>query len=404
MTDDRARRTDVGGTAALVFGLCAAPRIAALVYFAHPPETQYSALARSLAGAHRYWLDGAPTARMEPMCPLVFAASWLLFRSMLILPIALASLAGVTLFSLTRAATDDVLAAWIAALLYAWSPYLIRQSASPMEVTVAVSLLMLAAWRMKDVSTPARTAIAGLLFGAIVLTRFSFLPIAVAGIWLVSVRDGLRRGALAAVVAIACLLPWMAYSRATGGSLWPSRVGENLYVGTNEWTHTLVPRTNVDVLTPLATDLVTGEPYPDRALLRRALDYAGRHPLSVLTLKLRNLFYSLQPRLLPFTERAGSAALVDGALVLPEQRPRPDVYEWIAGVFQGVLLAGGAIGLWQRRKRLSEDAFLLIVLGGVLAINVIFYPTSRLLAPASFVLMFYTAAACSGLRRRAIGR
>jgi hypothetical protein len=396
---------EVGGrTAALVFGLCAAPRIAALVYFTNPPETQYAALARSLAGAHRYWLDGVPTARIEPLCPLLFAASWLPVRSMLVLPLALASLAGVTFFSLARNATNDVRAAWIAVLLYAWSPYLIRQAASPMEVTVAVPLLMFAAWRVRDVRTPVRAAIAGLLFGAIVLTRFAFLPIAIAGVWLVSARDGLRRGALAGVVAIACVVPWVAYSRVTDGSFWPSRVGENLYVGTNEWTRMVVPQTNVDVLMPLVTDVVNGETNPDRVLLRHAVDYALQHPLSVATLKLRNLLYSLQPRLLPFTERAGSAALVDGVLVLPEQRPRPAAYEWIAGVFQGVLLAGGAVGLWERRKRLPEDAFPLIVLGGILAVNVIFYPTTRLLAPASFVLMFYTAVACTGLRRRAIGR
>ncbi|HEX4565537.1 MAG TPA: hypothetical protein VH138_02855 [Vicinamibacterales bacterium] len=384
------RRSEVG-TVLMVLAFCAVPRIAALWLFQAPADTQYSALARSLVHAHRYVLDGAATARIEPLCPAVFAFGQVLFGSMLAIPVVLSSLAGVALFALTRGATNSARAAWTAVLLYACSPYLVRQAASPMEVTLATSLLIVAAWRMRDVGTAARAASVGLLFGAIVLTRFSFLPISAGGLVLIWRRAAGLKAAIATVVVIVCLAPWMAYSRATDGAIWPSRVGENLYVSTSDWARGVVPTTNVDVLVPLTADLVRDEADQDRALIRRAISYARRHPMEVVALKLRNLGYIMQPRLLPFTERTGSASIVDGRLVVPKQRPRPFVYEAIAAVFQTVLLAGAAGGLWKRRRQLEHDAFLLIVLGGIVAVSVLFYPTSRLLAPASFVLMFYTA-------------
>ena len=374
-----------------MLAICAVPRIAALWFFQAPAETQYSALARSLVDAHRYVLDGAATARIEPLCPAVFALGQALFGSMLSLPLALSAVAGIALWALTRDAANSARAAWIAALLYASSPYLVRQAASPMEVTLATSLLIVTAWRMRDVTTHARGAAAGLLLGAILLTRFSFLPISVGGLALIWRRSGALRAGTATVVMIACVAPWMAYSRATDGAIWPARVGENLYVSTSDWARRVVPTTNVDVLVSLTTDLVRDEADPDRALVRRAIGYARRHPMEVVALKLRNLAYVVQPRLLPFTERVGSASIVDGQLVVPDQRPRPVVYDGIAAGFQMVLLVGAAGGLWKRRRQLGQDAFLLIVLGGVVAVSVLFYPTSRLLAPASFVLMCYTA-------------
>jgi len=385
------------GTHFAIVVICALPRLAALVV-ANPPETQYSALARSLADAHRYVLDGLATARIEPLCPALFALGRMLFPGaawhMLIVPLALASVSGVALFSLTGAATNSMRAAWFAVLLYALSPYLVRQSASFMEVTLATALLILAAWRMRIVATTAHGIAIGLLFAAIVLTRFSFLPIAIGGVLLVWRRENLARAATAASVTAMCVAPWLAYSHATDGSFWPTRIGENLYVSTSEWARGIVPRINADVLVPLATASVAGENDPDGTLLRRALVYSREHPATVASLKLRNLLYVVQPRLLPFTERVGSASIVDGRLVVPEQRPRPVAYEWIAGMFQAVLLGGGAVGLWLRRDKVTtDDAFVLIVLVAVAGVSVVFFPTSRLLAPMSFVLMFYTTAA-----------
>ena len=129
-------------------------------------------------------------------------------------------------------------------------------------------------------------------------------------------------------------------------------------------------------------------------LLDEALGYARAHPWDTIVLKLRNAVYALQPRLLPFAERRGSAEIVDGTLGIPAQTPRPLALELAAGAFQALLLAGGAAGLWKRRYHLGgADAVLVLVAGSILAVNVAFFPTSRLLAPMTFVLMFYTAVA-----------
>jgi hypothetical protein len=231
------------------------------------------------------------------------------------------------------------------------------------------------------------------------------------GVWVIHRREGRRRSAVAAALAIACVAPWMLYSYAAGGAAFPARIGENLFESTNEWTPAVAPRVNVDVLVSVADEVAHdrlaregitqyGMAERDRALVDYVSDYVRAHPVRTMTLKFQNLAYALQPRLLPFTERVGSASIVDGRLVVPEQRRRPLAHELAAAGFQSVLLVGAALGLWKRRLRLADDAFLLIVFGGVVAVSVVFYPTSRLLAPASFVLMFFTAARWE--RRRGI--
>jgi hypothetical protein len=105
------------------------------------------------------------------------------------------------------------------------------------------------------------------------------------------------------------------------------------------------------------------------------------------------ILYIFQPRLLPFYERRGMATLVDGRVQIPEQARRPVLFEAAAALYHTVLIAGGIAGLVMRRRRLRDDAFLLIVAGSVIAVNAVFFPTSRLLAPMTFVWMFYAGAA-----------
>ena len=91
--------------------------------------------------------------------------------------------------------------------------------------------------------------------------------------------------------------------------------------------------------------------------------------------------------------------LVDGRVQIPEQARRPLVFEAAAAVYQTILIAAAVAGLAIRRRRLRDDAFLLIVAGSVIAVNAIFFPTSRMLAPMTFVWMFYSGAAVSCLGR-----
>jgi 4-amino-4-deoxy-L-arabinose transferase-like glycosyltransferase len=395
-------------TKLLVLAACALPRFLALAVWAHPEPTLYRSLAESLADHLRLTLDGAAATHIEPFAPAVMAAGRAVLGgsgwAMLLGPILLASVAGVVLFTFTRAQTNSDRSAWITTILYALSPYLVRQSAALMEITVATALLILVTGRMREVRTIGHAVVAGLLFAAVLLTRFSFLPIAAGGILLIAFRGSVVRAAVATAVLLASLAPWMAYNHLVGGTYLPPRIGENLFESTNPWATEIVPRVNVDVLGSLADTLARedlarqGITNPsmgqrDRALLDRTREFVHGHFGEAVWLRARNLGFVLQPRLLPFTERAGEARLVNGQLEIPPQIPRPLSAELVAGGFQALLLVAGALGIWRRRRHLGDDAFLLIVLGGVLIVNVVFFPTSRLLAPMTFVLMFYAGVA-----------
>lgn len=401
-------------TVFLVALACAIPRIAALALWPADTGTLYYALATSLVQEHRFAIDGEATTHIEPLYPAVLAGLQFLFGdspvALLLVQIAMASAAGVLLFGLTRDQTGDERSAWAAALLYAASPYLIRQSVSFMEVTLTIALLIAASWRIRAIATASQAAAIGILLAAIVLTRASLAPVVVCGLIVVARREGAARAVVAAGVFAACAGPWMAFSRATEGSALPARIGDNLYVSTSALAEPIVPRYNVDLLMPLVDELVRDEMARrgvttyrridgDRLLLELTADYVRAQPLRALGLKLRNLAYIFQPRLLPFYERRGMATLVDGRVQIPEQGRRPFVFEAAAAGYQTILIAAGVAGLVTRRRKLRDDAFLLIVAGSVVAVNAIFFPTSRLLAPMTFVWMFYAGTAVSYFAR-----
>jgi hypothetical protein len=402
-------------TLLLILFACAVPRFAAFAVWRADPATLYYDLSTALLREHRFALDGEPTTYIEPLYPAALAAGRLATGdhpiALLALQILLASWAGVLLFELTRHLTGRTRAAWIATLLYALSPYLVRQSVSFMEVTIATVLVIAAAWRMRRMATTRDAVGAGLLFGALVLTRFSFLPIAAGGVLVVAWQAGVRRALVTAVTLAASVLPWMIYCQATSGLAFPPRVGENLFVSTSAIAGPVVPRINVDVLVPLTDDLVRDEMQRrgvtsydaagrDRMLLRFAADYARANPLAVARLKLRNLAYIFQPRLLPFFDRVGRATIVDGRLEIPQQRRRPIAFEIVAAAFHARLLFAGAAGFVIRRKRIRDDAFLLLAAGSIVAVNTLFFPTSRLLAPMTPLLMFYAGVALDRLSRQ----
>jgi hypothetical protein len=74
----------------------------------------------------------------------------------------------------------------MAAALYAFDPYLVRQSGSPVEITLCTTLLAAAVWLYARGDSPRHAAATGFLLGAAALTRFSLLPVAAGahGFWL----------------------------------------------------------------------------------------------------------------------------------------------------------------------------------------------------------------------------
>jgi len=395
----------------LVILACAVPRLAALAVWPADTGTLYYQLSTGFLQQRRPVIDGELTTHIEPFYPIVLAALRAAARDHVelvrMLQIALASIGGLVFYVYVLETLRDGRAAAIAAALYAASPYLIRQSVAFMEVTPAIVLLVAAAARLRVVRTVPAALAAGLLLAAVALTRFSFLPIAAAGIALVAMRGGVGRAAWTAAACAALIVPWMAYSRSVSGAALPGRIGENLFESTSEWAESIgVPRTNADVmiaqLDRSARDELRRRGNADPTRVERdavmgewAWDFVRAHPWPTLRLKAMNVLFVLQPRLLPFTERRGEAVLVDGRLAVPPQGHRPWAFEALAASFQCLLLAGAAFGLWRRRgSLLREDAFLIAVAVSVTAVCVVFVPTSRLLAPMTFVLMFYAAAAC----------
>jgi len=422
---------------------CALPRFLALAVWPVDPDTLYYALSTGLVRDHLLAINGGVTARIEPFYPMALAAGRLFTgdhpEALVVLQILAASAGGVLLFLFTRDQAGDARAAWIAALLYAASPYLIRQSVAFMEVTMATVLLIAAArvlqrvfFRLQtDATKPTKTEatqpaiswlppsgeslLVGLLLAAIVLTRFSLAPIAIAAVMLIGLRAGARRALLVIVVAAACLLPWLLFNRATAGTLLPPRVGENLFVSTSEYARPIVPTLNVDLLLPLVDELVRDEMVrrghanydladQDRLLWDWAIAFARSHPADTVAMKAKNLACIFQPRLLPFYEMSGRATLVDGRLEIPQQESRPLIFEVAAAGFQALLLAGAVTGLVMRRDQWRDDAFLLVIAITIIGVQTVFFPTSRLLAPMTFVLIFYTAVAMTRLVNRVAGR
>jgi glycerol uptake facilitator-like aquaporin len=439
----------------MVFVACALPRLLALAIWPADPDTLYYALSTGLVRDHLLAIDGGVTARIEPFYPLALAAGRLFTGdhpdALIVLQILGASAGGVLLFLFTREQTGSVRAAWIAALLYAGSPYLIRQSVAFMEVTIATVLLIVTAYsvqqlifrlkaeatrpptfRLKaeatgkaEVRQPAEVSrraipwlppsggslLVGVLLAAIVLTRFSFLPIAVGALLLILLRAGATRAALTCALAVICVLPWLLFNSATAGTLVPPRIGENLFVSTSEYARPIVPTRNVDLLLPLADELVRDEMIrrghadydltaQDRLLCEWAIAFVRRHPAEAIAMKAKNLAYIFQPRLLPFYEMSGRATLVDGRLEIPDQPRRPWIFELVSAAFQALLLVGGVVGLAARRARWRDDAFLILVAATIVGVQTVFFPTSRLLAPMTFVLIFYTAVSLDRLVNR----
>ena len=401
-------------TALLLLLAAVVPRMIALAIWPGGPPTLYLDLAVSLARDHAYTIDGIRITHIEPGYPLALAAGLILSGGrVLIVRILQAAIAGIgapLVFVVAERHTADRRSAWVAGLLYAASPYLIRQAAAFMEVTAAVVVVLAAAWLLPHAARVRVAVLLGAVLAAILLTRFSLAPVVAIGLVILAARYGPARMAAATAAMALCLTPWILYARHADGSWLPPRVGENLYVSTSAAAWGVVPRANVDLLVPLADRaagrILAARGLPlsdtrqrDHALLGLALDYARAHPARAAALKLRNLAYLFQPRLLPFGEKSGLAVMQDGVVTIPPQRPRPLLFEIAADAFQAILLSAGLTGLWRRRRRLRDDAFLIGTIAGVAAVNVVFFPTSRLLAPMTPMLMIYAGAAV-GARHR----
>jgi hypothetical protein len=112
----------------------------------------------------------------------------------------------------------------------------------------------------------------------------------------------------------------------------------------------------------------------------------------VLWLKARNALYLFSPLLLPRDAKSPDtfAAIAGDSVRIVNARKRPWLQDVAFAAAQSVLLVLAALGLARRGLHLT-DAPLLILVATQAAVCIVFFPTTRLMAPVMFVVMFYAA-------------
>jgi hypothetical protein len=385
-------------------------RLAALLYFPYPDSNYYWTLSDNIVTNRSFALESGPTTYIEPLYPAFLAGARLLGGDALwivmLVQIAVASAGTVLLFRIVLAIGGSVGAATIGALFYALDPYFVRQSVSFIELPFLVTLLL---WMLQQflaataAAAPPRwpqLTLVGALLGALVLTRASLVPVAIIALGLLGSRRGWRTALVAGATAGLVVAPWMVRSYRLDGSLLPSRVGENLFASTSEYAIGFLPQHDIDLLMPFVYEIVDRElaerpsalhTDADRLLLERAIAFATTHPGSTLGLKARNFLYLFWPGLLPVEAKSENTAVVfeNSRIRIIDAQPRPRSWEWLHFGVRAVLLLSAAAGLATRRRCWRDDAILHAVILTVAVVHVVFFPTTRLLAPMTAVLMIY---------------
>ena len=398
-------------TAGALFAACAAPRLIALAVTRQPEPNFYWRIADSLLTTHRFALDGAPAGAYEPLYPLFLAAARAVtadrFALVMLIQALVASAAGVLLFHLTGRATGSRRAAVAATLFYAVYPYYVRQSVAPIEVTLSVSLLVAAAWQYGRMDRLPAAALLGLCMGLLLLLRVMFAPVGMALLLILALGGQWRHAVVVAAATAAVVAPWAALSRAHDRAIVPSRAGENLYVSVCDPGAHALPKYDVDLVVPQAYAAVDADGIGARlppaaaeravntALLDRAFDCIRERPLETVRLRLRNLLYVFSPELLPAHARLPRprAIVTDGRLSFTGVHDRPFVERASHFTAHLVITALAVVGLWRRRRHWREDALLLVMLANTAIVYAVFFPTTRLVVPTAFVLMFYAGSA-----------
>ena len=385
----------------MVFAAALALRLGALWFFA-PPEPNYNyRLARNLIAAHSFTFGAEPTSYIEPLYPAFLAFAKLLLGSdrLVLLLQAIVSASGApALFLLgSRLTRMGSAGAW-AAMLYAADPYFVRQAHSYIEVPFAVPLLLWTVERLSATRHTDQAITAGVMGGLLLLTRSALAP-SLIGLLTVQCFRRRRLALIAALTAVLFVLPWMWRSLVHNGSPLPTRSGENLFVSTSSYAVGVVPRYDADLLIQFATErqeaAMPGAPGPrkegsaDRLLVREAVAFVLAHPAQAALLKLQNAVWIFAPVMLPRNARSPDtrAELVNGRVELTGLVWRPLWWELTHAAFRTLVIFAAVMGF--RHRRGLDDQWLLAVLAAEFTVYTVFFPTTRLLAPFSAMLMVY---------------
>lgn len=409
------RRLALSHPACASFLAAAIPRLAACWFFQAPEPNYHYWLSESLLTLHAFTFGDEPTSFIEPAYP-VFLALLRAFsseRMALLLQALVSATGGVAIYRLAARVTASPRAAACAAAFHAFDPYFVRQASSYIELPFLLPVFLWSLERFTAIRHAKDAAGAGAVFGLLLLTRSSLLPVFVAAAALLAIRREWRNAIVLSAVAAAMVMPWTARSYSANHALLPTRVGENLFVSTSRYAVGVLPQHDVDLLVRFAQQLLDDRLPPtaatryeetaDRILISQALQFVTEHPFETLELKLRNLVWIPGPLLLPRYAKSPytHAAFINGRTEITGLQRRPLWWEATHALARTVLIAGALIGLIRRRG--LDDSVLLIALASEVAIYTIFFPTTRLLGPFTAVLMVYAGWACARAPVRSLG-
>jgi hypothetical protein len=395
-----------------LFLLALCSRTAYLVIVRPPFESAYWALADGLLQDGSLAIQGIRSTEFEPLYPLFLAISRVITRhhvfTVQLLQVAMAAVGVIYMYRLTNVLTGQKRLAAIAAILFALDPLLVRQAAGASEASIVTTLLVVFAYHFVTAKTAVRAVIAGVWLGLAVLTRMMVLPLVPLGAGVLLARRQPRAALALALIATVIILPLPVRNHAVNRSWWPTRGGVNLFIGNSEYTASLLPDHDLDLLQEQASALVARElPEPsvitadyeravDALLTRHAFDHMGRQPLQTLSQKALNVLYFFSPRLIPFRIATPETRVViesSGKVVVANSEARPIIEVVAHSLVYTPVLVSAIIGVCLRRHELSGDAILWCIVATFIVVHAMYFPATRYRAPTSFVLFFYAAVA-----------
>ncbi len=399
--------------AAVLIILCVGARLIALWLLsedgAHYHESYYWLLATRLLQGKGFGYGPYGQAAFEPLYPLTLVAARALFGNrppMVLIPQLIISAIGcLYLYKLAWQLTRNSRVAWWSAVLYAFYPYLVRQSIMANEIPLLSTLLILSAYTYITATHPRRVITCGIMFGLTLLTRTVVAPAWLGALFTHGRRFGMRSALLLLVTITSVVSPMLIRNFRVAGVLIPTRSGINLFEGNCVYADTIIPRYSQDLLNQYAwqvlqqqkpATLPPGERGDDLFFTLKAWEFMREHPWRTLRLKLLNTIYLFHPRLMPFermTSRTRVTFLPDGTLKIEGSVPHPFWQDAIHTISYTTIAFLAIWGCILRRRQLRDDAILGWIAFSFIVVHALYFPHTRLRAPMDFILMFY--AACS---------
>lgn len=384
------------------------------IYFLNRPfeNPEWSAHWNLASGLLKYGTlgyAGEKVTNIEPGYPFMIAAGRLLggHAGFAWLQIMIAGLGAVFIQRLAQTMTNDRRIGVVAAVLYAFYPYLIGQSVQIIEVTLFTSLLAACAYFFSRPSSFKNSVFCGIFFGLALLTRSMIFPAFVMAGAVLLWQKRARDFAVIMLTMTSLVIPWMVRSHAVDGSWVPPRSGWNFLQGNCPYSDKIIPKYNPDLLDVYVNELLNRKKpewaeadYPalaremDDFFTAEAWEFIKAHPWRTLKLKLLNVFYLFHPRIVPFYGMdAGTRITFTGPETFEIKNiPKRGILKEAAhSIFYGFIFLTAAAGIFIRRKRWMQDIFLYLIIFNFTAVYALYWPATRLRAPMDFIFMIFSA-------------